>query len=50
MDILLMYAHRLNKEIIVVDVVVDEICVEEPQEDVEVEEEICSEDEDEQRQ
>ena len=50
MDILPMYAHRLNKEIIVVDVVVDEICVEEPQEDVEVEEEICSEDEDEQRQ
>ena len=49
MDILPMYAHRLNKEIIVVDVVVDEIYVEEPQEDGE-EETTCSEDEDEQRQ
>ena len=49
MDILPMYAHCLNKEIIVVDVVVDEICMEEPQEDEE-EETICSEDEDEQRQ
>ena len=44
-----MIVHRLNEAITVVDVVVDEICVEEPQEDGE-EETICSEDEDEQRQ